>query len=163
MGVTNEDAGATTRRVVLTGAGAAGAAIALAACGTGGNGAGNGAGGVPAGTPASSAAAGGAGGGAGGDMAGAAIKTADIPVNGGMVYKDQDLVVTQPVAGKFEAFSATCPHAGCMVNKISNNVIHCPCHGSSFNAKDGSVKTGPATRGLTKKAVKVANGTITVT
>ena len=163
MGVTNDDSGATTRRAMLAGAGAAGVAITLAACGTDsgtGTTTGNGAGGAPA---ASSPPAGAPAGGDGGGMAAAAIKTADIPISGGKVFEEQRVVVTQPTAGVFEAFSAVCTHQGCLVKKISNNVIHCPCHGSSFSAKDGSVKTGPATTGLTKKTVKVSGDTITIT
>ena len=160
MGVTNEDSGATTRRAMLAGAGAAGVAATLAACGTD-SGTGTGTGGGAAATsaaakPSSGSAAG------GGDPA-SAIKTADIPVSGGAVYKDQKIVVTQPTAGKYEAFDATCPHQGCLVNKVANNVVMCPCHGSKFSAKDGSVTHGPATKGLTKKTVTVSGDSITVT
>ncbi|OLT09507.1 hypothetical protein BJF78_30580 [Pseudonocardia sp. CNS-139] len=36
--------------------------------------------------------------------------TADVPVGGGLVLAEQDLVITQPTAGEFKAFSATCTH-----------------------------------------------------
>ena len=160
MGVTNEDSGSTTRRAVLAGAGAAGVAATLAACGSDpGTGSSSGTGGgaatsaaPPAGGAASSAAGNGAN----------AIKTAEIPVNGGRIFADQKVVVTQPTTGKFEAFDTTCPHQGCAVNKVANNVIMCPCHGSKFSAKDGSVTHGPATKGLTKKTVNVSGDSITI-
>ena len=164
MGVTNADSGATTRRAMLAGAGAAGVAATLAACGTDpGTGSSNGTGGGPAAT--SAAAPAGAASSAAGNAAGNAanaIKTAEIPVNGGRIFADQKVVVTQPTAGKFEAFDTTCPHQGCAVNKVAENVIMCPCHGSKFSAKDGSVTHGPATKGLTKKTVNVSGDSITI-
>ncbi|MGN6513355.1 MAG: FAD-dependent oxidoreductase [Lysobacteraceae bacterium] len=52
--------------------------------------------------------------------------------------------------GLLHLHSATCPHLGCVVHW--NPVEHswdCPCHGSRFDAHDGSVLNGPADRGLT--------------
>ena len=140
MGVTNDGTGATTRRNLLVGAGAAGVAVTLAGCGssTGGSGSGTGGG-------------------------SAAIKTSDIPVGGGKVYDDQKIVVTQPTAGQFKAFSAICTHQGCTVGDVSNGTIHCPCHGSAYSAADGSVKNGPAQQPLPAKTVTVSGDTLTVT
>jgi len=89
--------------------------------------------------------------------------TADIPVGGGMVNLKDNIVVTQPVTGEFRAFSAVCPHVGCLLDKVANGTIECPCHGSSFRISDGSVITGPATRPLTPVRVTIAGGAITIT
>jgi len=89
--------------------------------------------------------------------------TADIPVGGGMVILKDDVVVTQPVAGEFKACSAVCPHVGCLLGKVANGTIDCPCHGSTFRISDGSVVTGPATRPLTPVPITVAGGVITIT
>ncbi len=98
---------------------------------------------------------------AGGTAAsGALAKTADIPVGGGKVFADADVVVTQPTAGKYVAFSATCTHQGCTVSTISGTTVTCACHGSSFALADGSVVKGPATTGLAKKKIRVAGGQI---
>jgi Rieske Fe-S protein len=43
---------------------------------------------------------------------------ADIPVGGGTVFKDEKVVVTQPEAGTFEAFTAVCTHQGCIVKEV---------------------------------------------
>ncbi len=81
-------------------------------------------------------------------------KAVDVPVNGGVVFRDQKIVVTQPVEGEFKGFSAVCTHQGCVVNDVDDGIINCDCHGSRF-ALDGSVTTGPATQPLPPVAVSV--------
>lgn len=135
----------TARRTVLTAGAAALAGGALTACG--GETATNGSGTVsdppaPASRPAG---------------AGEAIaKTADVPVGGGTVLKDEKLVVTQPTAGSFRCFTAVCTHQGCLVDKVENGTIDCPCHQSKFKFTDGSVAKGPATRPLAEQKITVA-------
>jgi Rieske Fe-S protein len=86
--------------------------------------------------------------------------TSDIPVGGGAVFADDDVVVTQPTAGEFKAFSATCTHQGCKVNAVTNGQIACPCHGSRFAVADGSVVAGPAKKPLPAKSVSVDGDSI---
>jgi Rieske Fe-S protein len=81
-----------------------------------------------------------------------------IPVGGGMVFPTQKVVVTQPTAGTYKAFSAVCTHAGCLVNQVASGLIECPCHGSRFNITDGSVQAGPAPQPLPSTSVSVKNG-----
>jgi Rieske Fe-S protein len=89
---------------------------------------------------------------------------ADVPVGGGVVLVDRDVVVTQPVPGTFKAFSATCTsHQGCTVSEVANGTINCPCHGSSFAVADGSVTAGPATTPLPEKAVAVRDSAVVLT
>lgn len=76
------------------------------------------------------------------------IAKADIPVGGGLILAEQQLVLTQPEAGVFKAFSAVCTHKQCLVTKIEDAHIKCTCHGSSFSVTDGSVLGGPAPRSL---------------
>jgi len=80
---------------------------------------------------------------------------ADVPVGGGIVVKADKIVVTQPTKGEFKAFSAVCTHAGCVVAKVANGTIDCPCHGSKYSITDGSVVAGPAPAPLKAKAVAV--------
>jgi Rieske Fe-S protein len=87
---------------------------------------------------------------------------ADVPVGGGKVFADQQVVVTQPAKGTFEAFSVVCPHQGCAVDEVKNGTINCPCHGSKFRVADGAVAAGPAKTGLAKKSVTVAGDKITL-
>ena len=88
--------------------------------------------------------------------------TGDVPVGGGKVFADKQVVVTQPAAGTFAAFSAVCTHQGCTVDAVADGTINCPCHGSKFKIADGSVANGPASQALEKKTVTVANGKITL-
>jgi len=83
-----------------------------------------------------------------------------IPVGGGTVFADKDVVVTQPTAGEYKAFSATCTHQGCKVKSVADGVIVCPCHGSKFAIADGSVASGPAKSPLPAKSVSVEGGSI---
>lgn len=126
----------STRRGMLLGVGLAGLAGTLAACGGSGkrsDGGGNG---------------------------GALARTSDIPVGGGKVFKDRKVVVTQPTQGRFEAFSAVCTHRGCLVDKVADGTIDCPCHGSRYRISDASVVAGPAPKPLARKKIEVRNGEI---
>ncbi|MQA94072.1 MAG: Rieske 2Fe-2S domain-containing protein [Streptosporangiales bacterium] len=152
---------ATSRRRLMTGAGAVGVGVlgaaALAACGTGDEGAGTagpgastGPSGTPSQAPPSSPPA----------AEGALAKVADVPVGGGKVIKDQQIVVTQPEEGTFKAFATVCTHKGCDVDRVEDGTVFCPCHGSAFSAADGSVERGPAKRPLSEQAVKVEGDSI---
>ena len=83
------------------------------------------------------------------------LAISDVPVGGGTVFREQRLVVTQPTAGAFMAFSAVCPHQGCTVNAVVDGTINCPCHGSQFDSADGTLVRGPAQTGLTARGVTV--------
>jgi menaquinol-cytochrome c reductase iron-sulfur subunit len=75
----------------------------------------------------------------------------------GMVYLYRVPGGKEPAVG---AFSAKCPHLGCMVdfNRASGE-FECPCHKSAF-AKDGAKIYGPSLRGLDELKVDIrgANG-----
>jgi Rieske Fe-S protein len=76
-------------------------------------------------------------------------------VGGGTVLAEQDVVVTQPTAGEFRAFSATCTHQGCPVSEVADGTINCNCHGSKFAVADGSVVDGPAKKPLPERRITV--------
>lgn len=98
-----------------------------------------------------------------GEDAGEALtKITDVPVGGGTIFKEEKIVVTQPTAGDFKAFSAVCTHQGCIVGKVENGTIDCPCHGSKFRITDGSVANGPATRPLPAEEITVSGENITL-
>ncbi|TYB41575.1 Rieske (2Fe-2S) protein [Actinomadura chibensis] len=145
-------AGGGTRRGLLIGAGLAGIAGLAAACGGSGDDDAGGSGGSQDG-------GGGGGGGGGGTALGSA---ADIPVGGGKVFKDANVVVCQPTQGQFKAYSSKCTHRGCDVGSVSGGTINCPCHGSKFKIADGSVANPPADRPLEEKRITVEGGQITL-
>ncbi|MEO3977427.1 Rieske (2Fe-2S) protein [Streptomyces sp. CAU 1734] len=139
---------AVGRRAVVAAAGGAGLAAALTACG-----------GTPGDRVAGSGPADGDRGDRGDEGGGAEIaKVADIPEGGGKVVGD--VVITQPAAGRFKAFSAKCTHQGCAVRGVAGNVITCPCHNSTFDADDGSVTGGPASAPLPPAAITVEGDSI---
>ncbi len=72
---------------------------------------------------------------------------------------------TEEPAGTLLAYSAVCPHAGCLVTGwlASANRLLCPCHGSEYDpAKAGAVVGGPAPQPLPSIPVRVVDGIITV-
>jgi Rieske Fe-S protein len=142
----------TTRRAVLAGAAGIAAVSVMAACGDDG--------GTDGGAGSGGNNAGGNGGKTGGNSS--LPKTTDVPVGGGVVVAAADVVITQPSAGQFKAFSATCTHQGCTVADVSGGTINCGCHFSKFSATDGSVKNGPATQPLPEKKVTVTGTSIAV-
>jgi nitrite reductase/ring-hydroxylating ferredoxin subunit len=147
------------RRTILRGATIGGLALPLlAACGGGDE--------ASSGTPgdaSSSASAGGSDGAGGSDSSGgSSVSAAEVPVGGGLVLKDQKVVVTQPAKGDFKAFTAVCTHKGCTVAKVEGGLIMCPCHGSKFSIEDGSRKAGPAQAALASKKVTVEGDQISI-
>jgi nitrite reductase/ring-hydroxylating ferredoxin subunit len=86
--------------------------------------------------------------------------TDEIPVGGGIVLAGRRIVITQPSAGRYEAFSAVCKHQGETVGSVQDNVITCPFHGSQYDAASGAVTRGPATSGLDPVRIRVRDGRI---
>ncbi|HSN07328.1 MAG TPA: Rieske (2Fe-2S) protein [Candidatus Angelobacter sp.] len=142
------DRGPSRRRVLVAGGVAAAAAAVTAACG-----------GTGGGTSSGAATQGGA---ASSPAAGVTLAESDVPVGGGTILTDQKVVVTQPTAGQFKAFTAVCTHMGCTVASVANGTITCPCHGSQYSIKDGSVVGGPAPAPLAPVPLTISGTTITV-
>jgi len=140
MTTTPSQSPTVSRRAVLAGAAAVGVGALAAACTTAG---GSGGPGAPAAGPVT-------------------VAVGDIPVGGGKIFEAQQVVVAQPVAGTFKAFSAICTHQGCVVGSVENGKIVCPCHQSEFSATDGSVSRGPAVTALTARTVTRNGETLTV-
>ncbi|MEO3782410.1 Rieske (2Fe-2S) protein [Actinocorallia sp. B10E7] len=82
-------------------------------------------------------------------------KAADVPVGGSKVFPEAKVIVSQPTAGRYVAFSAVCTHQGCTVNKIEGAEAVCPCHGSKFKVADGTVAGGPASSPLPSATVEL--------
>jgi Rieske Fe-S protein len=154
--MTGLDARLSGRRAVLASACAA-CAAALAGCARYGTS--NGLAGSPGQGTAYSAAAG-TGSSAGASGPAILARTTDIPVGGGRVLTDKKIVITQPQAGSFRAFTAICTHLGCIVNAVSGGTINCPCHGSKYSIVNGSVVNGPAPLPLAAVSITVQGTSI---
>ncbi|MGW0761259.1 Rieske 2Fe-2S domain-containing protein [Streptomyces sp. NPDC002814] len=144
---------APSRRTVVAAVGVAGLAVALTACGSEDDASGSS---TEQGADASSPAA-------DGDAGGAALaKTSDIPEGSGKVFADEKVVVSQPAAGDYKAYSTICTHQGCPMTDLKEDIISCACHGSTFSIADGSVQKGPATKPLEAKEITVSGDSITL-
>lgn len=106
------------------------------------------------------------GGSSNGTVIGAA---ADVPVGKAASFtltsaNDEPGLVAQPTKGQFVAFSAICPHEGCIVgwSASSPEIFSCPCHGSVFSVSNGAYISGPAPRGLTPLTVTDTDGQLYV-
>jgi len=58
-------------------------------------------------------------------------------------------VIVNRVNDRYTVMSARCTHLGCIVDKMKDNELVCPCHGSKYSL-DGKVLSGPATRDLVR-------------
>lgn len=140
-----------SRRAILAICAIAVAGAGCAACGSSAS---------PAAGAAGAATSAGAAAGSGPSLV--VAQTKDVPVGGGLILTDHPVVITQPKAGEFKAFTAVCTHQGCGVSTVGNGTIDCPCHGSRFSMVDGSVVNGPATAALTVVPVSVSGGQISI-
>jgi Rieske Fe-S protein len=90
----------------------------------------------------------------------ALAKVADIPAGGGVILKEQNVVLTKDQSGKVCMFSAICTHQGCSVTAVEGGTINCPCHGSKFDATSGEPVAGPAKKPLPAVAFEQRDGAI---
>ncbi len=93
---------------------------------------------------------------------GALTSAGEIPVGGGVIFPEQQVVVTQPAEGEFKCFTAVCTHQGCIVSSVQAGGIRCECHGSAFSIEDGSAVNPPATAPLTEVEITVEGEEIAI-
>jgi cytochrome b6-f complex iron-sulfur subunit len=137
------DTSLSRRTALAAGLGGAGV-LALAACGSS----------ASSSTPHTSASA--------GSDAATALATLDsITVGEAIAGKlgDKPVIVARPTSTTAACFSAICTHMGCTVAPAGKQ-LHCPCHGSVYDASTGAVISGPAPRALDKIPVSVTRGEV---
>lgn len=87
------------------------------------------------------------------------LAASDVPVGGATIVdagaEGGSVVVAQPAAGEFVAFSAACTHQGAKVKLVGETSLRCPLHGSQFDATTGAVTNPPAARPLDEVAIRV--------
>jgi cytochrome b6-f complex iron-sulfur subunit len=72
---------------------------------------------------------------------------ADLQAAGGLVIpvEGEAIVLTYSDQAGVRAFSAVCPHLGCVCRwEEAGGYIQCPCHDARFNAQTGAVISGPS-------------------
>jgi Rieske Fe-S protein len=72
------------------------------------------------------------------------------------------LIVSRISQDQFAAVSAICTHEGCTVERIAQQTLICPCHGSAYT-QEGAVVQGPASQPLPARQTAFANGVLTIT
>jgi cytochrome b6-f complex iron-sulfur subunit len=155
------DAEVSRRAVIVVGAGGAGAAL-LAACSSSGNGAARTSGAATnAGTTRAAATTGAPRSAASSGAAAGLVKLSDIQVGQAVsaTVAGKPAIIARPTSDTAAAFSAICTHMGCTVAPAGTE-LHCPCHGSKYNATTGEVIQGPAPRALAKIDVHVVGGEV---
>jgi Rieske Fe-S protein len=90
----------------------------------------------------------------------------DVPVGGTHLFRypadDDPAVLVRLSRDDVVAFSQKCTHLGCVVYfEPDEGRWHCPCHEGNFDARTGTVISGPPTRPLGRIDVEVRDdGTI---
>jgi len=82
--------------------------------------------------------------------------TADLPAGEGAVLSSglKKIAVYRDYDNTLKAFSAVCPHLGCIVQwNDDEKSFDCPCHGSRFDT-EGTVMNGPSATDLPKIHIK---------
>jgi Rieske Fe-S protein len=90
------------------------------------------------------------------------VGTADVPVGGGVVLADEEVVVTQPAPGEFRVFTAVCTHEQCLVSDVSVT-INCVCHKSKYDIATGEPTSGPAPSALDPIDFEIADNQVVLT
>ena len=85
---------------------------------------------------------------------------------GEMVKVDFDgrpIVLLQHEDG-IHAFEGTCPHYGCGLweGTLEDHTLTCPCHGSQFDVRDGTLIHGPATAPVPSYDVRRRTGRVQI-
>ncbi|WP_320772745.1 ubiquinol-cytochrome c reductase iron-sulfur subunit [Streptomyces sp. CRN 30] len=74
------------------------------------------------------------------------------------LYRDHNVVVGRDEDGALKAYSTVCTHAGCAIDRLEEDRLVCPCHGSEFDPRTGEVLHAPATVPLEELRVKASGG-----
>jgi nitrite reductase/ring-hydroxylating ferredoxin subunit len=90
----------------------------------------------------------------------------DMPAGSARVFhypegSDEPRVLVRLPSGEFAAFSQNCTHLGCPVLYESKSAqLLCPCHEGCFDARTGTVVSGPPPRALEQVALEVRGGDV---
>jgi len=76
----------------------------------------------------------------------------------------RDASVPNPAANQLLALYRKCPHLGCQVPGLCDELkrFTCRCHGSTYNILGEKLKVGPASRGMDRFAVSIGDDGVVV-
>ncbi|ANE05437.1 Rieske (2Fe-2S) protein [Corynebacterium crudilactis] len=86
------------------------------------------------------------------------IAATEVPVGSSVILGS--VIIAQPTAGNFVAYSSACPHQGSRITKVDGDTVICTNHNSIFNIADGAVVDGPARSGLSSATLKQDGDTL---
>jgi 3-phenylpropionate/trans-cinnamate dioxygenase ferredoxin subunit len=92
-------------------------------------------------------------------------KAGDVPAGSIVAFQvEGKQVAVANVDGRLFAFDDACTHRGCSLatGSLKGTSVTCPCHGSVFEATDGSVIKGPASRPVATSDVEIVDGEIAI-
>jgi nitrite reductase/ring-hydroxylating ferredoxin subunit len=80
------------------------------------------------------------------------------------VQADGKNVLVVNINGEYFAIGNICMHMGCRLSNgtLTGENIECPCHGSTYSVKSGSIVKGPTKKPEPVYQVKVEGGQILV-
>jgi cytochrome b6-f complex iron-sulfur subunit len=86
------------------------------------------------------------------------IRLSDIP-QGNSFYNEYWI---KRSSDSFKVFSTRCTHLGCRIRPADGDQMVCPCHGSAYDAENGSVIKGPAEKPLEMLNFNIVNDYLTI-
>ncbi|MDR7330573.1 Rieske (2Fe-2S) protein [Corynebacterium guangdongense] len=89
------------------------------------------------------------------------VAATQVPVGSAVIVGD--VIIAQPTAGNFVAYSTSCPHQGNKITQVNDGTVTCTAHNSVFDIADGSVLDGPSRDPLAAGKATVDGGTVTAT
>lgn len=93
------------------------------------------------------------------------LDASDLPVEGAIaVVAGETPVMLGRHQGQLYALHDRCSHRGCPLSdgEVNGHEVTCPCHGSRFDLRDGSVRRGPATTPQPVLATREVDGHVEV-
>lgn len=92
------------------------------------------------------------------------VPVSEVPVGTATQIKvgEDNVIIAQPTAGEFVAYSARCTHQGGIVQVVQDLHLRCPLHGAEYDATDGSNTLAPAPRPLDVLPISESGGQLTI-
>lgn len=84
-----------------------------------------------------------------------------MPAQGEVAFHGPVILINEGSDKSVRAYASACTHLGCRIERLENNLLICPCHGSRYDL-DGKPVQGPAVKSLQSLPLEVMEDTLTV-